>query len=148
MKKALDLLSVLLLSLFLLSCSDRKMTVQDNTFTLESDSEYFSGNVLTFSGAAGSAVVRVKHGPTAARWTVSSSLNDTWCSFKKNVDDLVVTVTANPYDEDRKARATVVMGDKSAELIVHQRVAVIGNDPVRLPDTEWDENETIYEEAR
>ena len=148
MKKTLDLLSVLLIVFSLSSCTDRNLIVQDNTFTLESDSEFFSGNVLTFSGAAGSAIIKVKHGPTAARWTVSSSLNDTWCSFKKNIDELVVTVAANPYDEDREARATVVMGEVSVELIVRQLVAVIGNDPVRLPDTEWDENETIYEETR
>lgn len=142
MKRITAILSALVL---LCACGHDEIIVQDNSFTLSCEEGSLNGNTLVFDGKGGSAVLMVNHGPTAAVWSVRSSLDDVWCSFKKNVDMLVVTVEANISDTPREARAGIVMGDKEQELMIRQGFYTPGADPNLLPDTDWDKNETIYE---
>ena len=118
--------------------------VRDNSFTLTCESGILHDNVLEFGGIGGSAIVIVNHGPTAAVWSVRSSLDDVWCSFKKNVDRLVITVEPNLTGSVREAVSGIVMGDREQDLFIRQAVFVPGTNPSLLPDTVWDENETEY----
>lgn len=143
MKRITAILSALVL---LCACGHDEIIVQDNSFSISCEEGVsLSGNVLDMDGKGGSVVLMVNHGPSAAVWSVRSSLDDVWCSFKKNVDMLVVTVEANISDTPREARAGIVMGDKEQELIIRQGFYTPGSAPNLLPDTEWDQNESIYE---
>lgn len=142
MERLIALISALIL---ICACSQEKPVVQDNSFTLSCEETAIVDGVLDFKGAGGSAIVMVNHGPTAAVWSVQSSLDDVWCSFKKNVDMLVITVEPNLTGKVREARAGVVMGDNIQELTIRQEVFVYGSDPNLLPDTKWDEDEKEYE---
>lgn len=102
------------------ACDDNlPVVINDNTFTLESDSPYFSGDFIDFPATGGSATVRVLTQASSVAWRIKTTLDDTWCAYETTENSFKLTTAANNSGY-RESSLTVVVGENTRRITVRQ----------------------------
>lgn len=113
-------LYIILAAIFCFSCSEELNIHNDNKFSLHSESELFSGNVLSFSGHSSSASILVSSSETSLAWGIKCVLDDSWCTYQKLGKELIVSVKDNNSTSPRSTTFSVVIGEEHKEIEVRQ----------------------------
>lgn len=98
---------------------DLPVIVNDNTFTLESDSPYYSGDYIDFPATGGSATVMVLTQASSVAWRIKTTLDDAWCAYETTDQSFKLTAGVNNSGY-RESSLTVVVGENSKKLTVRQ----------------------------
>jgi len=121
--------------------------VNNNEFTLECKDARWADGIISFAPEGGSVILHIAHDVTSVAWQIRSVLDDFWCSYERDVDDLIIIALPNTDEKTRNTHFEVIIGENIIRVEVTQNFIVKPphvSDPSELPDTDWSGDEESW----
>lgn len=150
MKRIFNIAFLLLFAAILIpqACKEKENPIKpDNEFSLECADSTWKDGSLSFPADKTSAKVTVVHRENANAWAIRCDLDAAWASFRTVDDDLYINVKANNGKNERSTWVDVVIGENSKRITIEQDfffIPAYEPDPSVLPETTWNDDETIW----
>lgn len=118
MKKTIIYLFLVFVVIFT-SCKE-EIIINNNDFTISSESPFLVNDGLSFTGNTSKAVIYIATKENSLAWGIKCSLDDQWCTYAKDGKYLIVTATNNNTQTVRQSVVTIVVGENEKEISITQ----------------------------